>query len=242
MLDRVTITGADDSVKPSQLVELSQRYPFVEWGILLSRSSAGQPRYPTPSWISALQLAVRGHHHDVHLSLHVCGHWTRQLLLGFNEIPGWYWEGFGRVQLNFHRENARWDPAKLAEQMQALKHRQWIFQLDGEGGNEYFANINLMGEIDCVPLFDTSGGAGVVPREWPKAEERGADAELLYHGYAGGLGPRNLEEQLPLIHEAAGAARYWIDMETHVRSSDDRFFDLRKVEQCLAICAPRIAK
>ena len=36
ILDRVTITGADDSIHVEQLAELSQAYPYVEWGILVS--------------------------------------------------------------------------------------------------------------------------------------------------------------------------------------------------------------
>jgi hypothetical protein len=38
ILDRVTITGADDDVDIGDLVDLSARYPFVEWGILSSSS------------------------------------------------------------------------------------------------------------------------------------------------------------------------------------------------------------
>ena len=34
----VTITGADDSIQPSQLLDLQKEFPFVEWGILLSRN------------------------------------------------------------------------------------------------------------------------------------------------------------------------------------------------------------
>lgn len=53
MLERVTITGADDSTDISQLVELSQEFPFVEWGILVSRRSEGGPRFPSREWIDA---------------------------------------------------------------------------------------------------------------------------------------------------------------------------------------------
>ena len=36
-LTRVTITGADDSVEPRALAELSEAFPFVEWGLLMSK-------------------------------------------------------------------------------------------------------------------------------------------------------------------------------------------------------------
>jgi len=62
----------------------------------------------------------------------------------------------------------------------------------------------------------------------------------LYHGYAGGLGPENLAEQLPLIGQAAGDCRIWVDMESRVRSDNDRQFDLAKVRKCLEIAKPFI--
>ena len=75
-LDRVTITGADDSVDPLQLRALSLEFPFVEWGILVSHSntictSYPKPRFPSPKWIADLQglVSVTGHvppSHAVH--------------------------------------------------------------------------------------------------------------------------------------------------------------------------------
>ena len=51
ILDRVTITGADDSIKATDLIPLSKRFPFVEWGILLSKNNEGSFRFPTRDWI-----------------------------------------------------------------------------------------------------------------------------------------------------------------------------------------------
>ncbi len=45
-IDKVTLTGADDSVRPAELVEISQQYPLVEWGILFSKSQQGTARFP----------------------------------------------------------------------------------------------------------------------------------------------------------------------------------------------------
>jgi hypothetical protein len=72
----------------------------------------------------------------------------------------------------------------------------------------------------------------VVPSTWP-APIPGVD----YHGYAGGLGPKTLPVELPRIAAAAGAARTWIDMESRVRSADDKLLDLHKVRACLAFAA-----
>ncbi len=76
-----------------------------------------------------------------------------------------------------------------------------------------------------------------MPRAWPSS------GLATYVGYAGGLGPENVEEQLPLIAQAAiGADGFWIDMETRVRSNLDRLFDLEKVERCLTILEPFVER
>lgn len=90
------------------------------------------------------------------------------------------------------------------------------------------------GLTDAVPLFDISGGAGILPDAWPTAHTyRMSIGQEGYFGYAGGIGPENIAEQLPKIARAAWPFPYWIDMETRVRSEGDRVFDPLKVVQCL---------
>lgn len=235
MLDRITITGADDSVMPADLVALSQRFPAVEWGILVSQSREGSPRYPSSDWIRRLQ----GLRNRPPMSLHLCGRYVRALLIGEVMFPHSLLEGFDRVQLNFHAEGADFQPTPLGQALRTLGRRQFIFQIDGASGNKHFESVlNHDGvPLDVVPLFDVSGGAGVLPDHWPRSVygTGGRAGRMLYHGYAGGLGPHNLVEQLPAIATSAGC-RHWVDMETHVRSADDQRFDLGKVEQALRIC------
>ena len=47
--------------------------------------------------------------------------------------------------------------------------------------------------------------------------------EGKFCGYAGGLGPLTLADQLPVIDLTASGKCYWIDMETSLRTVDDRF-------------------
>lgn len=230
-LDRVTITGADDSIKPSSLAVLSARYPFVEWGILESATQTGHPRFPTLAWLEEL-WRVRQDNPRMQLSLHLCGRWLRGLLQGAKPpMRPQLLDMFQRVQLNFHAENQTIGKG-FEEALAALGAEEIIFQIDGNMGQEIIAHVEGNGpqSFRCVPLFDLSHGAGTVPNDWPKP----FDADT-YHGYAGGLGPDNLQHQIPLIAKAAGDARFWIDMETKVRSAADRNFDLAKVERCLQI-------
>jgi len=70
-------------------------------------------------------------------------------------------------------------------------------------------------------LVDGSGGRGVLPREWV----RPATEQAV--GFAGGLSPDTLLEQLPRI-QAAACGKWWIDMENGVRDADD-WFDVERV-------------
>lgn len=48
------MTGADDATDIDELLKLSDQFPFVEWGILFSQSSASKPKYPTKEWLYKL--------------------------------------------------------------------------------------------------------------------------------------------------------------------------------------------
>lgn len=257
-LDRVTITGADDSIDHEALMPLSAEFPFVEWGILLSKSSMGGSRFPSEAWLRRLAADDRDRSSPLTLSAHLCGRWVQQLLHGFDEfdcIVGDFIRACERIQLNFHAENTPCNPAACANALKMLGQKQFIFQIDGNGGNDHLHAVNDAADcanihIDTVGLFDLSGGDGIVPAEWPKPffihvdpGEHGDGVEsFAYHGYAGGLGPENLERELERIAAAAGDCRIWIDMETRVRSHGDKQFDLAKVRRCLEICEPFIAK
>lgn len=244
-LDRVTITGADDSVSVGDILKLSQEFPFVEWGILASKTSMGRPRFPSQRWITDLQ-GIAETTGGLALSLHLCGSWVRDLLLGSVTFPGELLHCFQRVQLNFHADGARCDEQRFAEALKVFDGRPIIFQLDGAWGNDHMYAANIEDVRNCYGLFDVSGGAGILPTTWPPPFMLemlpGPDGEgverFAYQGYAGGLGPDNLAEQLPLIATAAGDCRIWVDMETRVRSDDDRRFDLEKVRRALEICQP----
>jgi hypothetical protein len=258
----VTITGADDSIDPKELVGLAIRFPFVEYGILVSEQRVGTPRYPTHAWIE--QFADCCHKEMCcQTSMHACGRWGRDLLQGVESIPSSLMHDFDRIQLNL-RPLEPFDPWKLAQVLAGIGMLN-IFTTKGAGSryvdeirklrqrylDEIRAEIREPGrpykelpipKIRMNTLFDRSGGAGRLPEAWPAPWYKEEDGTYAYHGYSGGLGPDNLQEQLPLIQEAAGDSRYWIDMESGVRSDNDKQFNLGKVAKCLEICEPFIGR
>lgn len=235
-LNRVTITGADDSVSPDDLVQLSREFPFVEWGILFSQSSQGRARFPTDEWVA--KLVVAGVYGDMKLCAHLCGGWVRDLVLAGNftfkkHYPGFFSE-IERVQINFHGQFHRacvgFDDILIAHVHPPISDRPLQFILQCDGVNDRAVD-RLAGLRIAVPLFDQSGGGGILPRVWPLAWPG------VYCGYAGGLGPDNVAGQLKHIARAAEGETVWIDMERRVRSVDDSQFDLSKVRAVLEAVA-----
>ena len=232
-LDRVTITGADESIEPKHLEEISTEYPFVEWGILISskRTPVGYPRFPSWKWLGGIRDLMTLHtdankKNDIRWSAHLCGDIVRTLATKAEwAFPLSLLDGFQRIQLNFHGEELKFD--NFFPEMLMFHEKQFILQMDNV--NDHILPIVRKRNIDAVPLFDGSHGAGILPGSWPKP------IEGIYNGYAGGLGPNNLKKQMDKIAEAAGDAHIWIDMETKIRSDNDKLFDLDKVTQCLDI-------
>jgi hypothetical protein len=234
MLDRITFTGADDSINPKLLAQLSVRYPFVEWGILVSASRYGSPRFPSHQWLMKLAY-LHESYQQMNLSLHLCGQLVRDMLgtkKGLTASGIGPFGSFSRMQLNTHAVKHEVN----VEDLPSLKgfEKQVIFQFDEV--NEDIFNSSVIGKDWTAVLFDLSHGAGVLPESWPKP------LKGVYCGYAGGLGPGNLEEQIGKIQEVAGRTKFWVDMETRVRTKDDKLFDLDLVEECLSIAEKFIPK
>lgn len=223
---QVTVTGADDSITPDILHSIQCKFPFVEFGILLSKNSEGQPRFPSYDWIKHLI----GEHSrwNLNLSGHLCGRWVRDMCLGndtvFDDRP-LFISLFKRLQLNFHAHLHKISHTDFTDKLK-LYGFQYIFQMDDV--NNAALDFSRKRGVNTVPLFDISGGAGTLPDKWPKPRD-------FYCGYAGGLSPENLNEQLRNIQSIVRDREIWIDAETHLRSSNDRVFDINKVTTFLEI-------
>lgn len=223
-IDRVTITGADESINPEELVAISDKYPFVEWAILVSTSKEGVPRFPSKKWIDEF-IKVKG----LQRAIHICGGWIRKLIVDRNpevfiDRPEFI-ESFPRIQLNFSHLSSN---VTFLETLTPYKN-QFIFQINKQ--REEKLNLTAFAKykgINATALFDASGGKGKLPNKWPEYPG-------FYSGYAGGLGPDSIEEELKRIAEAVGENTIWIDMESRVRSLDDSKFELDKVVKCLEV-------
>lgn len=219
----ITITGADNHVDIGKLVELQQQYPLVEWGILLSPVRKGVPRYPDNEWVSNLKGT------GLRLSLHICGKSILKILAGdwsfleadYNkpiaEIP------FERHQINMSHYDKEKDYSEFCEGVKKKGIRNPIIQWKNTDSPFIDQAIDL--GVDFAILYDRSGGIGKTPECWQKPAK-------VFTGYAGGLGPDNVLEQLKKIEEQVEDREIWIDCETKVRDNNDEF-DLDKVKKYL---------
>lgn len=243
MLKKVTFTGADDLTSVQDMVELSKEFDFIEWGILVGSNLSDthfKPRFPSVNWIRELRNYQVNNASPLNLSLHVCGLPVGMILQGDSYpiavIRGITLDYFQRVQLNFHGQNQE---ARKNEFLLSLidffATTEIIFQLDNVH-NDLAYEANQLG-LKVSGLFDLSHGTGVLPSEWPVIT-----GSQFPFGYAGGLGPDNIAEQIELIHEASRGFDYWVDMETQVRTVSDAvdYFDLTKVRKVCEILKPWI--
>lgn len=215
-----TLTGVDEHTTLATLGALSQQYPFVEWGVLYSPGRAGtQGRYPSATWLAGLASALRRGREVPQFALHLCGDAVHDFLAGgrVTELAA----AFPRIQLNFRASDIA-----LPALVEALRRHPDQMVLTQHNQTNARVAQTLRPAPNHGLLFDASGGRGVLRGAWP------APFPGFACGYAGGLGPHNLAQQLPAIHAAADGAPYWIDMESSLRNELDRF-DLSRARAAL---------
>ena len=213
-----TLTGVDDATPLDRLVCLSREFPFLEIGVLYSESQAGTGRYPSKERIRALAEAADG---PAKMALHVCGRAVADLIVGKGEVST-IANAFPRIQINFIYTN---HDIAAVRRLFLARCTQTLITQHNEANRDLW---KLLAEHhNHAVLFDASGGRGIAAAEWP------ALLPETICGYAGGLGPDTLADELPRIESAAGGARHWIDMEGKLRADDA--FDLEKCRRVLEI-------
>lgn len=229
MLKNVTVTGVDDKTDLVDLMDLSIKYPFVEWGVLVSRSSltegSANKRYPNISIFKKLtkcKLIMK----NLNFSLHVCGSYLKDIICdgiwNLDKDTNRNLSTFSRIQLN---ASPILDKVNLPVFSESLKNidQEVILQLKSFNGNEELVETCRKNAKISV-LYDTSGGRGLKPNSWPNS--------VINCGYAGGLNPENVKDSLIEISKVVSHEPIWIDAETGLRTDD--YLDLEKVEKFLA--------
>lgn len=231
-IERVSLTGADDAVDIRQLADIAQSYPLVEWAVLYFPEREGTPRNPTAAWREAFL--------DAELPLtaaHLCGEQVFAELLDAGTAAARLRDlgCYGRIQVNINARRSVFTPDQVRLiYRRLLDHTRSAVILQCHAAVQPVIDAFLE---DLPPdqrewvhlLFDSSRGKGEVPSDWPRPRVVRGETHLC--GYAGGLSPAILPEQLPRIAQAAGAGAWWIDMESGLR--EDNRFDLARCRAVL---------
>jgi hypothetical protein len=220
-LARVTLTGVDESVSARDLRDLSQRFPFVEWGVLHSEAREGKlPRYPSRRWREL--LCREADKYDMLIAAHLCGSVAFEADVDLLVV-----KHYNRVQLN----GCDWRQVhRFVAEVNAIAPGQGGRVIGQARSPGEFQDFRAM---DIVPLFDVSGGRGVGPAEWPVVKTGLA-------GFAGGLGEHNLKTLLTHFTKQDHSCRFWVDMETSLRDprDDHSWFSLERAARILMIAEP----
>jgi hypothetical protein len=216
----VTFSGVDPTVSAADMAFLQKDFPKVEFGFLLSEKRQGQdPRYPAFDWLLSRSAEFWA---EFNCSAHLCG---SAIFRRFLERDRWFLSflrhSFRRVQVNFNYLDEPFDHELFNQAAAQLPNLQIITQYN-KANNQVSKHFDF---LNHALLFDESGGNGVeAGLFWPTIPNK-------FCGYAGGLGPDNIAQQLVKISHAAGNDEYWIDMETGVRTDDK--FDINKCHSVL---------
>lgn len=240
-LNKVTITGASDDTNIEDMIAIQKKYPFVEWGILISRSQKGrQNRFPSQDWLNRLFLSQEKTSDILRLSAHLCGIYVNVFLdeviekslddSKINELDGLLsYNLFNRVQINTHGEKHDVNLSNLYKNITNRKNVEFIAQIDDV--NDYVFGLRDSGVQNISGLYDLSHGAGILPESWKNP------LDGIKTGYAGGLNVENVSEQLDKLENIVSEP-IWIDAETWLRTND--LLDLNKVEKFLEISKERV--
>eukprot|EP00931_Biecheleriopsis_adriatica_P098417 TRINITY_DN72359_c0_g1_i1.p1 TRINITY_DN72359_c0_g1~~TRINITY_DN72359_c0_g1_i1.p1 ORF type:complete len:266 (-),score=63.35 TRINITY_DN72359_c0_g1_i1:12-782(-) len=233
-LHTVGFCGVDDSVNLQKLEELdAQHAGWLEWGVLLRPDRQGQPRYASMEVLRQLGALARGDGRRLRIAAHLCGQDCLRALQGdvarlqeLHELIG-----FKRLQLNPTCANdaSGWEPASAAEGIRAaaaaLPDVEFILQLNQETEALFsllFRDGSLAPPSNLAVLLDASCGLGVAPKAWATPPQ-----DVASVGFAGGLGPDTILEQLEGIAAACGDERHvWVDMESGIRSKQPEGKDI----------------
>lgn len=173
----------------------------AEIGFLFCTAGDGN-RYPRWDWIVEAASAVPK------AALHVCGRAAKTRLL-MDEID---LSVFSRVQLNGEALSLEIERLCGANPEKVIITQHHL----------YNAHLLSVKAPNHVVLVDGSGGRGRSPETWraPKTSKA--------VGFAGGLGPDNLEAEIQRMPLSTG---WWVDMENKLRVDD--LFSIERAQECV---------
>lgn len=205
---KITLTGIDEKTDLDALPE------GCELGFLYTYDPENRPRYPRHEPMYKMIESLK----DRDISIHVCGKRARdQLILGY--IKHTFYAK--RIQVN----------GTLSEKEVGIicnKYPSYQIIVQYNSKNKHLIDIKY---DNLQFLMDSSGGQGITPNAWSRAET------VQPVGYAGGIGPDNIEQIYKIAIRLSSSSICldqnddWLDMENKLRTDD--WFDVNKANEVM---------
>jgi len=232
-LKHVTFSGIDKKTELSALQEIQREHPYVEWGVLLSKSwKENGNRYVDPAWLKELEGL------GLNLSGHLCGSLAHDAACGsWPSVKEFLQERthlFNRFQLNISNRDDnptsitfdnRMKQEIIIQQPHSTMCRLFLDSWPYYGDPSRYKPLTYR---PLSMLIDGSGGRGI---DEPIVDFKDPNYKV---GYAGGITPDNVAIKLSHLLYSPNVGDFWIDMESGVRTND--CFDVNKVRKVLSIC------
>lgn len=229
-LVKATMSGVNEMTDIRKLLEIMARYRFAEIGVQVNENKCnfGSRRY---NWLHGLVVQANYQHQAVNAALHINPSWVEefgqgylvpelQQLLSLRNCLGNPF--FGRIQLNFKVGRDRTpDIYRMFQLMQNYSTRRFILSYNDANAEiiEQIRDLSRGFAVGIDLLFDDSHGEGIAP-----AKRKPIVYKDWVQGYAGGIGPHNVETVLDEIarleskrHSYAGIT---IDAECKLKCSE----------------------
>ncbi len=241
-LTGITFTGVDEWTDLDRLQEIQEKYPYAEFGILLSKNwKENGNRYLNPSLWRSLS------DYNLNLSLHLCGSVAREAYKGNWEPLTELLQQDGVLKYRVTRLFSR-----CQLNVAGCSQKEYVFR-DGVAPLHFKEVIIQQKSAEDCPLFknavkqnDVLSYANTIALLCDASGGRGVASEIVifanpyndYHvGYAGGFGEDNMVQKIEDIMACEDVGEFWVDMESKVRDKDDKF-DLDCIERILKLTEP----
>lgn len=237
-LKYVTLTGADENTNVDDLVKLSNNHPKVEWAFLHSiNGNATKPRYPSLGWIANAIAQLEDHN----IAIHICGSLVNEYVYGIRDLA-WLSKINNpyniRVQLNIPSyidvsvEHFIVNFSRMLEKNSLI---QFIVQHNNRNANSVINMLNhiKMAQIKNIQVLrDCSGGRGIRESGWSLPENL---PRFIPYGFAGGIGPDTVLEDIAALKDLVGQSHIWIDMESSLREKAKTCDSIFSIPTCTDI-------
>lgn len=243
---KVSMIGANEKLPASDIIDFLRAHPQAEIGIGVSRQK-GDFKTPRFDYVMSLmeqynKVYVPGKTGTI--ALHINGNgrdgkdgWPYRVSQGYFPAALYEMMHFPDMSIQLNHLGYNFDPIGGSHLVYSFdlkfvpKSRLILSYCDKTA--KYIQNVikeirgwELM-DVECDVLYDTSFGGGKMANKY--------DAPLydgVRQGYAGGLGPDNILDELPKIQAAQTNpnAEIWIDAEGKLQNDAKTTLDLTRAE------------